>query len=266
MAVVKNRTAQRPAEGYTAKQLADMAGVSVRTLHYYEELGLLHPARDANNWRRYGARDVTALRVVLGLRACGLSTEVIGALMAEEEPDMLKVLSFHREHLLDERQRVDTLLATTDTLLDTWKDMKNMTDEESFAALKRHCIDRFEEKYGEEARERYGDTAIDESNARMAAMTREEWDSKEALEQAIKERLRTLLPTGEPASPEAAELAALHAQWIRMHWGEAGYSPEAHVALAQGYLADPRFVDYYDSACGKGATEFLAAAIEHALG
>lgn len=46
-------------------------------------------------------------------------------------------------------------------------------------------------------------------------------------------------------------------QWIKVHWGEDAYTPRAHVALAEGYLADPRFVEYYDGAAGKGATEFL---------
>ena len=253
-------------KGRTAKQLASLAGVSVRTLHYYEELGLLHPARDENRWRRYGEREVATLRVILALRSCGLAVGEVKALLDADEPAVLKTLAFHREHLLTERQRIETLLATTDTFIRNWKDMKNMTDEESFELLKQHCIERFEEEYGEEARQRYGAAAIDEANERMAAMSQQDWDSKEALEQAIKEKLSALLPGGDPESAEAAELVALHGRWLRMHWGEEAYTPAAHVALAKGYLEDERFVSYYDMPCGAGATAFLAATIEHALG
>ncbi len=70
---------------------------------------------------------------------------------------------------------------------------------------------------------------------------------------------------GDPAGARAHELSRMHEQWIRMHWGDAAYSPEAHLGLAQGYLADQRFVDYYDSSAGEGATQFLVAALEHYL-
>ena len=66
--------------------------------------------------------------------------------------------------------------------------------------------------------------------------------------------------------PEAAKLAQMHAQWIRTQWGEGAYSSDAHVALAQSYLEDERFVNYYDSRAGEGATAFLVAAIEAAMG
>ena len=66
--------------------------------------------------------------------------------------------------------------------------------------------------------------------------------------------------------PEAAKLAQMHARWIRAQWGEGAYSPDAHVALAQSYLEDERFVNYYDSRAGEGATVFLVAAIEAAMG
>ena len=93
-----------------------------------------------------------------------------------------------------------------------------------------------EMRYGVEARERYGDAA------------------------------KKAMLTGDASSPEAVKLARMHADWIRMQWAEGAYSPQAHVCLARGYLADDRFVEYYDSRAGKGATELLVEAIEAALG
>lgn len=97
-------------------------------------------------------------------------------------------------------------------------------------------------------------------------MSDEEWKTKEKLEVAIIEQLKKAMLTGDTSSPEAAKLARMHADWIRMQWAEGAYSAQAHVCLARGYLADDRFVEYYDSRAGKGATEFLVEAIEAALG
>ncbi len=90
--------------------------------------------------------------------------------------------------------------------------------------------------------------------------------TKEKLEVAIIEQLKKAMSTGDALGSEATKLARMHADWICMQWAKGAYSPQAHVCLAQGYLADDRFVEYYDSRAGKGATEFLVKAIEAALG
>ena len=111
-----------------------------------------------------------------------------------------------------------------------------------------------------------GDGNIHTEMLRGADMSDEEWKTKEKLEVAIIEQLKKAMLTGDASSPEAAKLARMHADWIRMQWPEGAYSPQAHVCLARGYLADDGFVEYYDSRAGKGATEFLVEAIEAALG
>ena len=88
------------------------------------------------------------------------------------------------------------------------------------------------------------------------------WESKEQLERAIIEQLKTAMTMGDTTSSAAAKLARMHGEWIAMQWGEGAYSPAAHVSLAQSYLTDSRFTSYYDSKAGKGATQFLANAIE----
>lgn len=123
-----------------------------------------------------------------------------------------------------------------------------------------------EMRHGKEARERYGDAAVDAANERLLGMSEAEWDAKETLEQAIIEQLKAAVAAGNAKGPEAAKLAQMHARWIRMQWGEGAYSTDAHVALAQSYLEDERFVDYYDSRAGEGATAVLVAAIEAAIG
>ena len=133
--------------------------------------------------------------------------------------------------------------------------------------LKRWSAVRANEmSYGKEARERYGDAAVDAANERLLGMSEAEWSAKETLEQAIIEQLKAAVAAGNAMGPEAAKLAQMHARWIRAQWDEGAYSPDAHVALAQSYLEDERFVNYYDSRAGEGATAFLVAAIEAAIG
>lgn len=143
--------------------------------------------------------------------------------------------------------------------------VEDMDKRDAFEALKRRAIEENERTYGREARERYGGDAVDAANERLSSLSRDEWDEKDRLEQAIKERLRAAMATGDPAGEPACELARMHARWIALHWGEGRYSREAHRRLAQMYLADDRFRAYYDTAAGEGATEFLVAALESYL-
>lgn len=119
-----------------------------------------------------------------------------------------------------------------------------------------------EMRYGKEAREHYGDAAVDAANDRLMDMDDIQWESREALEAAVIDELKLALVENDPEGPRAQKLAAMHARWIEMSWGEGAYSPAAHLALVQSYLADQRFVDYYDSRAGKGATAFLVKAVE----
>lgn len=135
-----------------------------------------------------------------------------------------------------------------------------MDTKDAFEEMKRQGLAEFEGTFGEEARTLYGDEAIDAANERMLALTQDEWDAKELLEEAIKVQLRIAMATGDASGEESAELAHMHERWIAIHWGK-GYAKEAYLGLVQGYAADPRFVDYYDSAAGEGATDFLIKAV-----
>lgn len=127
----------------------------------------------------------------------------------------------------------------------------------SFMGALLPTLGRWRDPYEQEARERYGDEAVDASYAKLDALSSDEWKAKNLLEESIKVQLRLAMATGNPKSEEAAELARMHTRWIRMHWGDGTYSREAHLGLASGYLADERFIKYYDDACGDGATAFL---------
>lgn len=121
-----------------------------------------------------------------------------------------------------------------------------------------------EERYGAEARGRYGDEAIDAANEALLDMDPETWNDMKELERAILGQLSIAMGDGDPKSNEARKLVAMHRRWIGLNWGHEPQD-EAYLGLANGYLADQRFVDYYDKPCGTGATAFLVQAIESSL-
>ena len=125
-----------------------------------------------------------------------------------------------------------------------------------------HAVQENEKLYGEEARAKYGDEAIDAANRKVLAMDDREWQNKEELEDAIIDQLIKAMATGDASGEQAQKLAHMHERWIRMQWADGAYSRQAHLGLAKLYLNDERFSDYYESRAGKGACAFLADALD----
>lgn len=259
--VQKKRRTQAEGTSYTVGSLAKLAGVTVRALHHYEDEGLLHPERTASGYRRYGAADVERLQQILLLRSCGLSLGAIRDAFADDRFDFRAVLTDHLATLRARQKELETLVGTVEKTIASLEGRCTMTDEERFEGMKARAIAENEERYGAEVRQAYGDAAIDAANKRMAGMSQEEWSDAKALEAAILEQLTAAKATGDPTGEAARKLCAMHARWLQMHWGEGAYSPAAHAALAEGYVADPRFTAYYDEAAGEGATAFLRDAL-----
>ena len=246
---------------YTPKQLADLSGVSVRTLHHYDQIGLLVPARRSNGYRAYDANDVARLQQILLYRDMGLELSAIAQLLDAPGYDAAASLRSHLHELRIRRTQLDTLIATVEKTVATMEGRATLTDRERFEGLKRKTIEDNERTYGAEARKRHGDRAVDEANAKLLRMSEGEWTNIMELEEAIKEQLRTAMATGDAQGSEAAELVRMHARWLAAHWPDDAYSPAAHRGMADAYLADERFTAYYDEACGAGATQFLHDAI-----
>jgi len=140
-----------------------------------------------------------------------------------------------------------------------------MNDQEKFAAFKEELIQKNEDIYGREAREKWGDAVVDAANEKMLTMSAEEYASREECEEALRAEVVAALTDGDADGAHAARAALLHAEWLKRMWPDGLYSPDKHVALAQGYLADARFTAYYD-AWAPGACTFLVNAIEQHIG
>lgn len=243
---------------YTVAQLAEMAGVSRRTLRYYDQIGLLHPQRAQNGYRYYTAREADRLQQVLFYRALGLPLEEIGAVLDSPGFDRLAALQSHLEKLTQKRRQIDTLIHNAQMSIRHLKGEIEMSDKEKFEGFKSRMIEQNEAKYGEEIREKYGDETVDASNRKLKNMTQQEYDQQEALSLELNEALRQALETGDPAGEKAWQAAALHKKWLLFYWD--AYTPEAHRGLGQMYVDDERFKAYYEK-IAPGAAEFLRDAI-----
>lgn len=246
---------------YTVKALAELSGVSPRTLRYYDQLGLLTPLRTTRaDYRIYGPAQVDRLQQILFYRELGFSLADIRRLLDDPDFDRLEALQSHLAALEDRRNRLDGLILTVRKTLDDAKGVQAMTDEEKFEAFKRKAVEENEARYGTEVRAKYGDEEADAANARAMSLTREEYTRWKALEDEILSGLAAAVRAGaDPAGPEGARLAGLHREWLSLAWGS--YDPKRHAGLAALYTEDGRFTAYYDREV-PGCAVFLRAAVE----
>ena len=245
---------------YTINQLAKLAGVSTRTLRYYDQCGLLPPKTvRSNGYRIYGEAEVNRLQQILFYRELGVELSEIGRILAEKDFDGLSALQNHLTALREKRARLDRLIGNVQKSISAMKGEKEMTDEEKFEGFKEKLILDNEQKYGGEIREKYGDEAVGRSNAKLKNMTKEQYGELEALTQELNRTLKAAFEQGDPGGELAQKACALHKKWLCFYWDH--YSKEAHRGVAQMYVDDPRFTAYYD-AIVPGCAVFLRDAVQ----
>ncbi|MEK5414041.1 MerR family transcriptional regulator [Paenibacillus odorifer] len=241
------------------QKLAELAGISTRTLRYYDEFGILKPARiNSSGYRIYGRTEVDLLQQILFYRELGLSLERIKAIMTEPSFDGAKALREHHDKLLEKRQQLDLLIANVEKTLAQKEGRISMSDTEKFEGFKQKLVDDNEKKYGQEIREKYGDDTINQSNQKLKGMTEEQYAAIQQLEEEMFETLLQAMEHGDPASVLAQKSADLHREWLSFYWNS--YSKEAHAGVAQLYVDDERFTEYYDKR-RPGLAAFLRDAV-----
>ena len=246
---------------YTIKNLAQLSGVTTRTLRYYDQIGLLCPARvSSNGYRVYCREDVDLLHQILFYRELGISLEETGKILKSPDYDRKRALAAHLSALLEKRAQIEILINNVTKTLGAMKGETAMRDEEKFEGFKRRLIDDNESAYGKEVREKYGDAAADASNAKVRGMSEAEWQRAGELSGLVNEALKEAIAQGDPSGDAAQRACDLHRQWICMFWQEGAYSKTAHLGLARMYCDDERFREYYE-AIAPGAAEFLLAAM-----
>ena len=244
---------------YTVQKLGKMAGVSTRTLRYYDEIGILKPARiNSSRYRIYGKKEVNRLQQILFYRELGISLKCIKDIITSQSFDSTNALKAHRKNLLAKRKQLDLLIANVDKTIAAAEGRATMTDKEKFEGFKQKMIYENEEKFGKEIREKYGDEQINKSNKIFKNLTKEQYDKLEKLGADVISTLKSAFVTGNPTGELAQKAADLHRQWLSLSWGS--YTKEAHAGVAQMYVDDKRFTAYYDK-YQPGLAKFLRDAV-----
>lgn len=157
---------------YTIKALAKLAGVSTRTLRYYDEIGLLKPCRiNSSGYRIYGQEEVDLLQQILFYREMDMKLEEIRKIISQKGFNIDKALENHYSQLIAKREQIDQLIATIEKTIDTRKGERSMSDKEKFEGFKKEAMKQNEESYGKEIREAYGDEVVNASNKKFMNMT-----------------------------------------------------------------------------------------------
>lgn len=245
----------------TVGELARQTGITVRTLHHYDERGLVVPSqRTAAGYRLYTTGDVLRLQQVLVLRELGMPLDDIAGALAAAGDDRAALLRDHRAQLIARRHRLDAMVASVDAALtrlaeDRGED-RPMTSEDWT-----QMFEGFDPAtHDAEARARWGDTeAYRESSRRTARYTPADWARHRSEREAIVARLVALQAAGAPATDPAVQAAVEDHRLLIDRW----FYPcpvAMHQALGAMYVADPRFTDNLDRAA-PGFAQYLADGI-----
>lgn len=233
---------QSPDRSYTVGQVAKLAGVTIRTLHHYEQIGLLEPSQRTNvGYRQYLSSDLDRLSQILFYRELGFPLEEISTLLDDPGADQTEHLRRQHELLTARLKRLQAMVDAVKKEMKANMSGINLTPEEKLEIFG----EWLPEEYAEEAEQRWGDTqAWTQSNERTSKFSKDDWVRIKAETDALEARMVTALTAGEAASSSAAmDLAEEHRASIGNYY-DCGY--EMHRGLGDMYVADERFTKYYE--------------------
>jgi len=217
---------------YTVKKLAVMSGVSVRTLHFYDEVGLLEPAfHGANGYRFYEEAQLLTLQQILFYRELGFELKQIKRILGRSDFDKLAALESHRKVLKKNLARARQLVATIDKTIDHLKGKKKMKSQEMFVGFspevqakhEQYLIDRF----GEGMKER-----IAQSRQKVKNWTKADWErSGNAFNTICQDAVALMDRKLLAESPEVQRVIRRHYEWLKQFWTPTRESYVGHSCL-----------------------------------
>lgn len=236
------------------KEVADLVGVSVRTLHHYDEIDLLKPDTiTVSGYRLYSVNNLETLQQILFFKELGFNLKQIKEIINNPKFDRIKALEVQRKMLLEKKERIEKMINTIEKTIKHSKGVIKMSIKEKFEGF-----DFNHNPYESEARKLWGDKAVDESNENIEKLSN--FEKKEYSEKFGKvishlANIRTL----DPKSSEAQ--SAIH-EWYKLISLFGKYSMEAFKNLGKMYIEDERFTKNLDQ-YGEGLANFMAEAITY---
>lgn len=240
---------------YTVKKLADIAGLSVRTLHYYDELGLLKPkSRTASGYRYYDEEAVVRLQQIMFFRELGFGLEEIKNILADPAFDVIEALQSQKTLLSKKAERIGELIDTIDKTIKNLKGEIDMPIKEYYEGFSDEQI----EKYRREVRERWGEKTLKDSEERVMNMGKEKFKALQNEGGVIFKAISENMSKGYD-SKEVQELVAKWRNWLENF---SHYSDEAVLGLGQTYSQHPEFAKFFQK-YDEDFPAFFTRAIEY---
>jgi MerR family transcriptional regulator, thiopeptide resistance regulator len=230
--------------GYSVGRVAALSGVTIRTLHHYDEIGLLSPGgRSAAGYRIYEESDLERLQQILFYRELGFVLKEISTIVDDPGTDALGHLHRQRKLLTGRIKRLSAMVDAIDYEMEARTMEIPLTPEERLEVFGEFRP----EDYAEEAKQRWGETeAYKESQRRVSSYTKEDWQQLKAEEHEVRERLAAAFTGGlPPDSEEAMAAAEAHRQHISRWFYDCTYV--VHRGLTDMYVSDERFRSHYDT-------------------
>jgi DNA-binding transcriptional MerR regulator len=242
------------AGSYTVKQLATLAGVTVRTLHHYDQIGLLKPSSvGPNGYRYYGLDALVRLQQILFYRELDVPLDDIRRITGSRDFDVLTALESHRSALLAEVSRIKRLIQTVDRTTQKLKGQIAMSDKQLF----RGFSEEEQEKLAAEAEQKWDSRTVRESNARWKQYPPEK--KQRILDEGNAVYTDMIAVMSEDPSSESVQ--AIVTRWhahMQYFWSP---SDDQLLGLAEGYNDDPRFRANFET-MQPGLAEYMRAAIK----
>lgn len=236
---------------YHIKEAAQLSGVSVKTLHHYDKIGLLVPAKSENGYRTYSQVDLERLQVILYYKYLGFSLEEIAELLSQDDQALLPHLLRQLEYLQQERDRLDTLISTLQKTIQEEKGERKMTMKEKFAGFTYED----NQKYQQKAVEEYGQEVMAEALARQNGREEESAAAFNQVFQSLAENMQQGLSVD---AAENKEQAAQLLQAIRTYGFDCSIEVFGHIG--KGYVYNPEFKENIDK-FGPGTAQYTADVI-----
>lgn len=250
------KNAETPDDDFTVGQVCEMLGVSIRTLHHWDRIGLASPSsRSWAGYRLYSRDDIQRLHQVLIYRETGLPLADIAELLRQPDTSNRTHLEVQRQALMDRISHLQRMVRAVDSLLEKDTMGEKLTPQEVSELLGTDW-----QAYEDEARENWGDTdAWAQATQRRAAMSKQDIADQKAVADALEKDCAQALRDGiAPGSPQANALAERHKAFLDTCF-DTSYGRQ--VLIARGYTTDERFVQYYDKH-EKGLAAWLRQIIE----
>lgn len=230
------------------KEVADLTGISVRTLHHYDEIGLLVPDEvTESGYRIYSSENLETLQQILFFKELGFPLKKIHEIISSPTFDRKEALELHRKMLLEKRKRLDQMIETVEKTIQHTKGELEMSQKEKFEGF-----DFSHNPYEEEARKLYGDKAVDEANKKAAGMTQD-------MQERFNDLYRRLADVRHTA-PDSKEAQEAIGEWYILLNEFGSYSLDAFKGLGQLYIDDERFTKNIDK-FGEGLAVFMRDAM-----